>query len=174
MCCPTCWRRRCDRSAFPKAMHWDAYLEDGKGRSAVRPSDPLDSLSLRRPRRAVHDSAHRAGRVVGGAGSRVGGGHLRPPLSDDERPGRARGEGAHVRRLHGAARRTLRHSRPAGAPGSHRARPRSEGAQPRRPRRQRGDAALDAARGSAGSHRVPDGDGRHVLEGVSVACRKKC
>ena len=30
-CCRTCWRRRCDRSAFPRRCSWDAYLEDGKG-----------------------------------------------------------------------------------------------------------------------------------------------
>ena len=42
----------------------DALGRDARrrqGRAAVRPSDPLDSLSLRRPRRAVHDRAHAGG-----------------------------------------------------------------------------------------------------------------
>ena len=45
--------------SFPKQMRWDALLERRQGRAAVRPADSLDPVSLRRPRRAVHDRPHR-------------------------------------------------------------------------------------------------------------------
>ena len=65
-------------------------------RPAVRAPDSLDSLPLRRARRAVHDSTHGTGRVGRGTGSCVGRRDLRPPLPDDQRQGRARSEGAHL------------------------------------------------------------------------------
>ncbi len=46
---------------FPKQMRWDAYLEDGKGRSAVRATHPLARAPLWRPRRALRHSPDRAG-----------------------------------------------------------------------------------------------------------------
>ena len=42
-------------------MHWDAKLDDGTRRAAVRPADSLAAVPLRRPRRAVHDRPIGAG-----------------------------------------------------------------------------------------------------------------
>ena len=69
-CCPTCSAARCAGCTFPKAMHWDAMLEDGTRRAAVRPADPLDAVPVRRPRRAVHDRADAGGADRPGAGRR--------------------------------------------------------------------------------------------------------
>ena len=75
---------------FPKLMHWDAHARGRPGRAAVRPADPLDSVRLWRPRRAVHDRPFRGGPDESGAGGHFWRGDLRTPLPDDER---ARGAG---------------------------------------------------------------------------------
>ena len=96
---------------FPKQMRWDAYLEDGKGRSAVRPPDSLARAAVRRPRRAVRHPPDRAGAGPDRPGRPVGSQYLRPSLPDDQRPRGPRDQGQDVRRLPGAAARELRHPR---------------------------------------------------------------
>ena len=54
--------------AFPKQMHWDAHARGRQGRAGIRPPDPLAAVSLRRPRRAVHDRPHAERRRAAGAG----------------------------------------------------------------------------------------------------------
>ena len=56
--------RAARHAARPAVPEVDALGRDARrrqGRAAVRPPDPLDALSLRRPRRAVHDRAHAGG-----------------------------------------------------------------------------------------------------------------
>ena len=131
-------RRHAARPVVPEG---DALGRDARGRpgrSAVRPSDPLDAVSLRRPRRAVHDRAHAGGADLAGAGRVDRRRHLRPSLPDDERPRRPRDQGALVRRVSRAAARELRHPRAQRAPQQDRPRARRQGAaaagarQPRR------------------------------------------
>ena len=57
MCCRSVLGRVLRDLQFPKAMNWDAQLEDDEGRLHVRAADSLVALSLRRPRRALHDRA---------------------------------------------------------------------------------------------------------------------
>ena len=159
--------------SFPKAMHWDAFLEDGKGDLLFgRPirwilylyGGRVVPFTIRRTELAESSTVQEVVSAAVTYGHRF--------LTTSGRAGRA----VKVRTFEDYRRGSPSTSSfsTAGAPGSHRPRSRSEGAQPWRPGRQRGDAALDAARGGAGSHRVSDGDGRNVFEGVSVACPKKC
>ena len=75
--------------SFPKQMHWDATLDDGRGELLFgRPIRWLLFL-VWRPRRAVHHRAHAGRRRHAGAGGRVGRADLRPSLPRDERPRRA-------------------------------------------------------------------------------------
>ena len=129
MCFPMCWRQA-PRLQLPKA-HRTRIWRTAKGGPSGRPFG--GSLSVWRSRGAVHDSPDRAFRVGGGAGSRFRGGHLRAPLPDDQRTRRAGRQGAYVRRLSVAARRTLRRPRQAGTAGSDCSSAGIEGAQPRRP-----------------------------------------
>ena len=160
--------------SFPKAMHWDAFLEDGKGELLFgRPirwilylyGGRVVPFTIRRTELAESASVQE---VISAA---VTYGHRH---SDHQREGRARREGPDVRGLPARLGRTLRDPRSAGAPGPHRAGPRGESTEPRRARRRRRDAAFHAPRRSAGSDRISDGDGRNVLEGVPAACPKKC
>ena len=86
--------------SFPKAMRWDAYLEDGKGDLLF--GRPIRWILYLYGGRVVPFTIRRTELAESSAVQEVvvGGGHLRSSLSDDERPGRSRGEGAHVRRLH--------------------------------------------------------------------------
>ena len=170
-CCRTCSARCCATCTFPKQMHWDAQLEDGKGELLVRPADPLAAVPLRRARRAVHDRAAGAGVEPARAGRHVRRRDLRPPVPGDERPRRPRDQGAQLRRV------------------PQEARPRTSCILSRIDRRDRimrdleaqarrigGRAMLHqhaagrgAARGSAGSRRVPGGRGRRVQRRVPDA-----
>ena len=109
---------------FPKQMHWDAELEDGKGEFAVRPADPLAAVSLRRPRRAVHASRARRWPRAARPGRHVGRRHLRASLPRDERARRPGDQGAHLRRVPREAAGALRHPRSRRAARSDRARAR--------------------------------------------------
>ena len=67
-------RRAGGDAARPHVPEADALGRDARRRrrrAAVRPTDPLDPLSLRRPRRAVHDRAHAGGAERPGAGRDV-------------------------------------------------------------------------------------------------------
>ena len=136
---------------FPKLMHWDAMLEDGSGELLFgRPirwmlflygGRVVPFTIARTPARADRPGAGRADRRR----------HLRPPVPDDQRPRRARDQGAIVRRVSRAAARELRHPRAQRAPQQDRARARREGAAaagPRQPHRARASPAL--------LHEVPD------------------
>ena len=60
-------------AARPGVPEADALGRDARGRpgrAAVRPSDPLAAVPLRRPRRAVHDRPHAERRRPAGAGRR--------------------------------------------------------------------------------------------------------
>ena len=93
-CCPASSARCSAISAFPKTMNWDAQLEDDRRRIAVRPSDSLAAVPLRRAGRAVHDRAAGAGVEPARAGRHDRRGDLRPPVPRDERPRRPRDQSA--------------------------------------------------------------------------------
>ena len=96
---------------FPKQMHWDAMLEDGRGELLFgRPIRWMLFLYGGRvvPFTIARTSAAQAGQVQDvSSGAR----HLRPPVSDDQRAGRPRDQSPIVRRVPGAAARELRHPR---------------------------------------------------------------
>ena len=72
--------------SFPKLMHWDAMLEDGKGELLFGRPIRWILLHVRRPRGAVHDLAHASGPEFTSAGRQHGRVDVRPPFSDDQRP----------------------------------------------------------------------------------------
>ena len=174
-CCRTCSAEGAARSDVPEADALGRAARGRQGRVPVRPADPLAAVPLRRPRRAVHDRAAGAGVEPARAGRDVGRGDLRPPVPRDERPRRPRHQGPQLRRVPQEAHRELRDPLAHRAARPHHARPRGAGAPHRRPR----DAAparagRGAARGSAGSRRVPGGRGRRVQRGVPRRCPPKC
>ena len=120
--------------AFPKQMHWDAMLEDGKGELVF--GRPIRWLLYLYGGRVVPFTigAHAERGRRAGAGGHDRRGDLRPPLPGDERPRRTVDQGADLRRVPRAAARTFRDPRSLRAPRSDRARAGSQGAQAGRPR----------------------------------------
>ena len=91
--CPTCWRACCATWRFPKQMHWDAWLEDGRGELLF--GRPIRWILFLYGGRVVPFTIRRseAAQSGAGAGGAVGGRHLRAPLPGDQRPRGARHQG---------------------------------------------------------------------------------
>ena len=144
------------------------------GRAAVRASDPLDFVFVRRPRGAVHDFPNLGCPDVPGAGRDDRRSHLRPSVLDDQRPGGPVDQGAQLRRVPGAAAREFRRAGAQRTARQDRARARRKGAAAAGPgqpiRAQRHGPAVPGARPC----RVPRGRGRHVRARVSRAARTRC
>ena len=106
-----CSAGRCARLTFPKLMHWDAMLDDGQGELLF--GRPIRWILFIYGGRVVPFTISRtpARADRAGAGRHHRRGHLRPPVSHDQRAGGAGHQGALVRRVPRAAARELRHPR---------------------------------------------------------------
>ena len=163
-------RRDAARPRVPEGDALGRVARRRQGRADVRPSDPLDPLPARRPRRPVRDPPQQRRGVAVGPGRALGRGDLRPSRAGRQRPRRPRPQGALDGRLPGQAGRALRAARARGAPRAHRPRARRARAPPRRPRRRR-RRPRRAAPGSRRPDGVPDGRRRDVRRRVPPPAR---
>ena len=154
--------------AFPKQMHWDAMLEDGRGELVF--GRPIRWLLYLYGGRVVPFTiariAERGRRAGAGGDDRRG--DLRPSVPGHQRARRTLGQGAHLRRLPRAAAGALRHPRSLRAPRSDRARARGQGAQAGRPR------PPARARGAARRGRRPGRVSRASSPASSIARSSSC
>ena len=156
---------------FPRQMHWDAQLDDGRGELLFGRPIRWILFLLRRARRAV---CHRPARVRPErrrSGRAIGRGHLRPSLSGHERPCRTGHQGAELRRVSREAPRELRDARTRGAPREDRPGARRARAPPRRARQRSGGQSVAPAAGSSRPGRVSRRGRRHVRGRVPRAPR---
>ena len=171
-CCRTCSAARCAALTFPKLMHWDAMLEDGRGELLFgRPIRWILFLYGGRvvPFTIARTSAAQTGQVQDVTSGAVTYGHRFLTTSGRAGP---RDQGAIVRRVPRAAARELRHPRAQRAPQQDRARARRQGAAAAGPRQPRRPQRVGAAARSAGSRRVSVGRRRHLRARVPRAARR--
>ena len=135
--------------SFPKQMHWDALLDDGKGELTF--GRPIRWLLFLYGGRVVPYVIRRSAAAQSPLVQEIRSGacHPRTPVPDDQRPRRARDQGEDVRRVPRPAGRALRRARSRGAPRADRPRPRNPGRTPRRARASRVGRGVRPARRGA-------------------------
>ena len=174
--CRTCWRACCAACTFPKQMHWDAMLDDGKGELLF--GRPIRWMLFLYGGRVVPFTSRARPRAAepARAGSRVRRRHLRPPVS--RRRAAAPGRAVKVRTFEEYRARLLEHfvvldreerreriARDLEVQAAQRLGGR---VQPRR------CAAIRPARRGAGSGRVSRRSSPARSRRSSSSCRKKC